>query len=285
MESLIPGRARPDLVKFRLGIGTYLGRDDDATDALYADAIRRALELGINVIDTAINYRHQRSERVIGKVLAEGRVARENVVIATKGGFLARGAGPEPGSVRPDEIVAGCHCMAPAHLRDQIDRSRRNLGVQTIDIYYVHNPETQLEEIAPAQFLRRMRAVFETFEEAVASGSIGVYGTATWNGYREPDQLKLPELLTLAREVGGANHHFRAIQLPFNQAMPEAREFIAAAKDAGMTIMTSASIMQGRLPDLAAGLRFVLATPGVDVALVGAKRKEHVEANVRAAQG
>jgi aryl-alcohol dehydrogenase-like predicted oxidoreductase len=283
METLTPGRARPDLVKFRLGIGTYLGRDDDATDALYADAIGRALELGVNVIDSAINYRHQRSERAIGGVLKN--FARENILVATKGGFLARGAGPAPGTVRPDEIVANCHCMAPAHLRDQIERSRRNLGVATIDIYYVHNPETQLEELPRDEFLRRMRAAFETLEAAVAEGKIGVYGTATWSGYREPGELSLPELLAIAREVGGADHHFRAIQLPYNQAMPQARAFIAAAADAGMTIMTSASIMQGKLPDPAAALRFVLGTPGVAVALVGAKTRAHVEVNVRAAQG
>ena len=283
METLTPGRARSDLVKFRLGIGTYLGRDDDATDALYADAIRRAVELGVNVIDTAINYRHQRSERVIGGVLRD--VPREKVLVATKGGFLARGAGPAPGTVRPDEIVANCHCMAPAHLRDQIERSRRNLGLATIDIYYVHNPETQLDEVPRDEFLRRMRSVFETFEAAVADGKIGVYGTATWSGYREPGELSLPELLAIAREVGGADHHFRAIQLPYNQAMPQAREFIAAAADAGMTIMTSASIMQGKLPDPASALRFVLSTPGVAVALVGAKARAHVESNVRAAQG
>src|SRR5437867_13322853 len=72
-----------------IGIGTYLGRDDDATDASYARAVRRALELGINVIDSAINYRNQRSERAVGKALRDGAVPRERVAICTKGGFLA----------------------------------------------------------------------------------------------------------------------------------------------------------------------------------------------------
>ena len=48
-----------------LGLGTYLGPEDGATDVLYQDAIVRALELGFNVLDTAVNYRHQRSERAI----------------------------------------------------------------------------------------------------------------------------------------------------------------------------------------------------------------------------
>src|SRR5437879_12075964 len=46
-----------------LGLGTYLGREDAATDSLYRRAIGQALERGLNVIDTAVNYRHQRSER------------------------------------------------------------------------------------------------------------------------------------------------------------------------------------------------------------------------------
>src|SRR5438093_7239019 len=53
-----------------LGLGTYLGAEDGATDVLYQDAVVRALELGVNVIDTAVNYRHQRSERAIRTALA-----------------------------------------------------------------------------------------------------------------------------------------------------------------------------------------------------------------------
>jgi len=60
-----------------LGLGTYLGADDGETDVLYQDAIVRALELGVNVLDTAVNYRHQRSERAIRTALAT-RSARES---------------------------------------------------------------------------------------------------------------------------------------------------------------------------------------------------------------
>src|SRR5437762_3638643 len=73
-----------------IGLGTYLGRDDAATDALYAGAVARAVERGINVLDTAVNYRHQPSERAIGAALARaigaGSVRRDEVVVATKGG-------------------------------------------------------------------------------------------------------------------------------------------------------------------------------------------------------
>ena len=76
-----------------IGIGTYLGEPDDATDAAYAAALREAIRGGINFIDTAVNYRLQRSERVIGKVIAElvaaGEIKREEIVVATKGGYVA----------------------------------------------------------------------------------------------------------------------------------------------------------------------------------------------------
>ena len=70
-----------------IGIGTYLGNADDETDARYSAAVSRAVELGANVIDTAANYRFQRSERAIGKALAQLTAkgfSRAEIVICTK---------------------------------------------------------------------------------------------------------------------------------------------------------------------------------------------------------
>ncbi|PYM32383.1 MAG: aldo/keto reductase, partial [Candidatus Rokuibacteriota bacterium] len=144
-----------------LGIGTYLGREDAETDVAYQDALVRALELGINTVDTAVNYRHQRSERAIRTALAaafgRGLARRDEVVVATKGGYVPfDGAVPrdprawftqtylDTGIVGPGDVVGGIHCIAPRYLADQIERSRANLGLETLDIYYVHNPESQL---------------------------------------------------------------------------------------------------------------------------------------------
>ncbi|MGH8338056.1 MAG: aldo/keto reductase, partial [Gammaproteobacteria bacterium] len=90
----LPGNYRPtmDLALSTIGIGTYLGEHDTRTDAAYAESLRLALALGINLIDTAVNYRLQRSERVIGRILKEaidgGTLKREEVVVATKGGYV-----------------------------------------------------------------------------------------------------------------------------------------------------------------------------------------------------
>ena len=323
-----PGHFRAalgDLQLGSLGIGTYLGRDDAATDAGYAASVRRALQLGINVVDSAINYRNQRSERAVGAALRESGVARESIVLCTKGGYLPFDAARphdmrgyiedtyiRPGILRADDIVAGCHAMTPRYLDDQIERSRRNLGVACIDVYYVHNPETQLGEVPRAEFLARLRRAFEALEKACAEGRIAAYGTATWNGYLleadEEEHLSLAEVLAAARDAGGAQHHFRALQLPFNLEMDEAatkrnqggRTLLEAARDAGLAVFSSASVLQGRLTqrlpqdvrdklqglqtDAQRALQFARSTPGITCALVGMKTPAHAEENAALAK-
>src|SRR6056297_1173157 len=71
-----------------VGIGTYLGDPTDAVDDRYHAALVTALEHGVNLVDTAVNYRCQRSERVVGRALSDADVDRDEVVVATKGGFV-----------------------------------------------------------------------------------------------------------------------------------------------------------------------------------------------------
>jgi aryl-alcohol dehydrogenase-like predicted oxidoreductase len=83
---------------------------------------------------------------------------REAVLVATKGGFVpfdgerpadsgryVREEYVDTGLVDPADLVLGRHCLGPAFIDDQLDRSLSNLGLGTVDLYYVHNPETQLE--------------------------------------------------------------------------------------------------------------------------------------------
>src|SRR5215831_1167490 len=76
------------LILSSLGIGTYLGQPDPKTDEGYTQAVVTSVENGINVIDAAINYRFQRSERSIGTALqqlAAKGFEREELVLCTKG--------------------------------------------------------------------------------------------------------------------------------------------------------------------------------------------------------
>jgi aryl-alcohol dehydrogenase-like predicted oxidoreductase len=321
-------RETQGLVTSSLGIGTYLGQPDDKTDASYTAALVAAVENGINLIDAAINYRFQRSERSIGaaiKQLAAKGIARDEVILCTKGGYLTPdGSMPpdpneyffreylQPGIFSAKDIVAGSHCLTPRFLENQLGRSLRNLGVDSVDVYYLHNPETQLGEISRPNFLERIRDAFEWLESAAAAGKIQFYGMATWNGFRQQakarDAMQLAELAQIARDVAGEKHRFRFVQLPFNLGMTEAltlgnqsvggreRTAMEAASELGITLIASASLLQGQvarnLPafvgqalgletDAERALQFVRSSPGITTALVGMSSVEHVRANTR----
>ena len=323
-------RERQGLTISSIGIGTYLGEPDAATDMDYREAIIAAVWGGVNLIDTAINYRMQRSERSVGAALrglATAGFARDGVVVCTKAGFLTPDgdmpADPNAyffrefiskGIFSVDDIAAGCHCIAPRYIEDQIERSRRNLGLSCIDVFYVHNPETQLSEVSREVWNSRMAAAFEVLESAVVAGKIRAYGVATWNAFRNDtraqDYLSLEAVCGLARQAGGSEHHFRFVQLPFNIAMPEALirpnqtvggktvSVIQAARDLGISLVASASLLQthvvgkvspsihtvlGLRNDIECALQFVRSAPGISSALVGMKRVDHVKANLKLA--
>jgi aryl-alcohol dehydrogenase-like predicted oxidoreductase len=324
-------RQARELVLSSLGIGTYLGQPNENTDSGYTAAIVAAIESGINVIDSAINYRLQRSERSVGtalKVLARKNFSRDEIVVCTKGGYLTPdGSMPadpnryffeeyiQKGVFTAKDIAGGCHCIAARFLENQLGRSLKNLGVECVDIYYLHNPETQLSDISPEDFLKRVREAFIFLESAAARGQIQFYGMATWNGFRQqksaPDLIQLEQIAAIAKEIAGEKHRFRFVQLPFNLAMTEAltlgnqtvgtneKTVMEAADELGITLIASASLLQGQvaqnLPHFVAdalglendaerALQFARSAPGIMTALVGMSRAAHVEANARLVQ-
>ncbi len=290
-----------DLRVSSLGIGTYLGGTDEATDRAYTGALIAAGERGINFFDAAINYRNQRSERCIGAALRQ--LQRDEIVVCTKAGYLTPGA--IPSSLKPDDVVGSMHSVAPHFLADQIERSRANLGIDTIDVFYLHNPETQLGLIAPDEFEKRIRRAFALLERQAEDQKIRWYGMATWDGFRKPGALNLERLAEIAGEEGGPNHRFRFIQLPFNLAMVEAYgdggdSVLKQAAWLGITVVASQTLIKGRvlgqMPDEVAALlpgletnaqraiQFTRSTPGIAVALVGMSREGHVDENLGVAR-
>jgi aryl-alcohol dehydrogenase-like predicted oxidoreductase len=220
-----------------------------------------------------------------------------------------------PGIIKTGDVVADCHCMAPGYLKRQIEATLANLGLASLDLYYLHNPETQLDQVSRDEFLKRVGAAFEVLEEAVRQGKVRAYGTATWNAYRSRagsrGHLSLESLVGVAREVGGADHHFKVIRVPYNLGMPEALaeqtqqingktvSLLEAAKVLGVYVVSSASILQGQLTwglpsklqevlgeqtDAQRAIQFVRSTPGLGTALVGMKRVEHVRENLAVAR-
>jgi len=319
-----------------IGLGSYLGECDDADDIRYADTAHHAIATGINLLDSAINYRCQRSERAFGKALSRAvrmeTAARDELVVCSKGGYIPLDVTQpatreeyqeyvkreylDAGIMRAEDIVAGGHCLTPAFLANQLSRSRTNLGVESVDLYYLHNPEQQLDAVEESELERRIRAAFEMLEERCAAGEIAAYGCATWGGLRTPPgergHLSLAMLVNCAREAGGAAHHFQAVQLPINLAMSEAIRvqtqrvngraltLLEAASELGVAVIASASLLQAklasRLPqqmrealpglstDAQRAIAFVRGLPVVASALVGMRSAGHVRENLGAAR-
>lgn len=317
-----------DLKVSTIGLGTYLGDCDDATDESYRRAITEAVSLGCNFLDTASNYRCQRSERTLGTALIDlesDGITRDELVIATKGGYIPFDGSPpaDPADyVRErfldrsvftvDDVAANSHVLAPSFLKDQLKQSLRNLGIESVDIYYLHNPEAQLAAVDRDVFEARMLAAIEFLESAVTEGKIRFYGTATWNAYRvtpeSKDFVSLADVVAMARDVAGDGHHFRFVQAPYNLAMTESfttqsqnvdgeeLSLCQAAESLGLYLVSSVSLAQGKLTrglpdwlstlfkgfetDAQRSLQFVRSTPGLTSALVGMKSVEHVRENL-----
>lgn len=326
-----PGNYRKwrDLRISSIGIGTYLGPDDDETDERYESAIVEAVRSGCNHIDTAINYRCMRSERAVGRALAKlidgNLAARDEIILATKGGYLPYENEPpsdvdayikrrflDTGLVAKNEMAGGSHSLGRRFLRDQVERSITNLGVECIDLYYIHNPEVQAALISKDDFLARMRSAFDVMEEFVESGKIRAYGVSSWDAFRVPPSARqyvaLEDLLEQAERVAGNSHHLSAVQLPFNPAMMEGFALnaqphegnLVSAFDAisseGLLCVTSSPLLQGRLlkafpPFLTSGmkgydthaaraLQFARSIPGVHTVLAGMADPLHVAENL-----
>lgn len=332
--------ARHDgLIFSKLGFGTFIKepyKEENYTFD-YKDALKTAIRNGVNVIDTAINYRYQQSEREIGAVLdelfAQGEVRREELIICSKGGFIPLDfpfpENPyawihehiiEKGLAKQDDIELDQHCMSPAFLKDSLERSLTNLHVKCLDIYFLHNPETQLTKIGYQGFLKNLEDIFATFEAMVSEGKIKSYGIAVWNAlsYEEhnPEYINLEDVYDVACKVAGNNHHFKYIQLPFNIAKTNAYSVanqkmhdgnyytpLQAAYKLGLGVISSTSLLQMHLfkrafkpeigylldskmelqSDVQLALQFVRSTKGIVSSLFSSRSNEHVHSNLQIA--
>src|SRR5574341_784278 len=137
-----------------IGVGTYLGNADNATDVLVKDAVKKSILSAVNVIDTAINYRSQKAERSVGKAISElieeGKIKRDEVFISTKNGYVTNDADVKeefwqyinhslvkPGIIKSQDISSGYHCMTIPYLENQLNKSLSNLDVNCVDLMYL----------------------------------------------------------------------------------------------------------------------------------------------------
>ena len=309
-----------------IGIGTYLGEPDTRTDELVKNAVKQSVLSGVNVIDTAINYRAQKAERSVGKAISEliegGKISRDQIFVSSKNGYVTNDADIQedfmqyvmrelgkPGIVKEGDITSGYHCMTTSFLSDQLDRSLKNLDLECLDLMYLHNSiEGQIKDVSKEQFLENLKSVFELYEQKRDEGKIKFYGMATWECFRVMNDnsqfLLLEDIVEMAKNVGGENHGFKFIQLPYNMNYDQALlgknqliqnkpvSILESAVTLGIGVFTSVPFMQGRLlspgvmpdfndlkPSLRA-LQFIRSSPGVLAPLVGQKLSEHVSENL-----
>lgn len=309
-----------------VGVGTYLGNIDNETDDFVKNAVKNSILGGINVIDTAINYRSQKAERSVGKAISEliqdNELNRNEIFISTKNGYVTNDGDVKEdfwqyvnteyvskGVIQTNDITSGYHCMTIPYLNDQLERSRKNLRLDCIDLMYLHNAiEGQIKDINKEQFMKNLRSCFEFYETKRKEGKIRFYGMATWECFRvqkdNPQFLELSNVISLANEVGGSDHGFRFIQLPYNMYLDQAlmiknqtfdgqlESILQVSKRFGLGVFTSVPLMQGKLlspgvlpefdnlkPSLRA-LQFTRSTPGVLASIVGHKVDEHVKENL-----
>ena len=264
-----------------IGIGTYLGNADNATDILVKDAIKKSVLLGVNVIDTAINYRSQKAERSVRKAVSElieeGKVKREELFVSTKNGYITNDADVKeefweyinntlvkPGIIKSGDISSGYHCMTISYLENQLKTSLKNLDFDCVDLMYLHNAaEGQLPDISKEEFMKNLKLVFEFYENQRKEGTIKYYGMATWDCFRvpkeNPQHLLLQDVLKLAKEAGGIENGFKFIQLPYNMYLDQALtlqnqtvngkeiSILIASKNLGIGVFASVPLMQSKL--------------------------------------
>ncbi|MCX5720641.1 MAG: DUF255 domain-containing protein [Nitrospirae bacterium] len=231
------------LTTSRLGFGTYRV---DTREPEHRESLKYALREGVNLIDTSTNYMDGDSERLVGSVLGEliqsGELARDEVIVVTKIGYVQgqnlkqAEAREQAGHPYPEMVKYGegiWHCFHQEYLADQLTLSLDRLGLATLDVCLLHNPEYFLSEAAHHAggdlmatrevFYRRLEQAFTFFESQVAAGRIRHYGVSSNTVTEDSSNAEATSLSRMceaakaaAASQGMDRHHFAVLQCPMN---------------------------------------------------------------------
>lgn len=313
-----------------VGMGTYLGNLSAQDDAdLEKSLCYSVKEGGINVIDSSINYRSMLSEKCIGRAITslieEEVIDRESVFICTKNGYVTNDGDLSKvdidtylqlmflnnNIISRSDLSPSYHIMNPNYISRCIDKSLCNMGINTIDLIYIHNSfESWYNIVDRSTYHEMLSRVFQLYEDFRQKGKINFYGMATWNCFTSKENskgyLSLKEVVNIANDVGGRNNGFKFVQFPFNMYLNEPYTFrnqptdtsskatlLEAAQKYGIHVFTSVPLYQGKLlqselnrspldnlPAMSLKLlQFVRSTPGITAPLIGQKKTLHTKEN------
>jgi aryl-alcohol dehydrogenase-like predicted oxidoreductase len=269
----------------------YAGRDDQESLA----TLERAFELGITFYDTADMYGPYTNEELVGRFLKGDRGRRDRVVIATKFGIVRDPSNPQ---VRG---VSG----RPEYVRSSCEGSLRRLGIDTIDLYYLHrvDPDTPIEETVGAmarlveegkvRFLGLSEASPDTLRRASAVHGITALQTEYSLWSRDPED----GVLDACRELGIGFVAYSPLGRGFLTGQLKSFEDLApddyrrhSPRFQGENFQKNLDLVK-RIEDMARAkkctpaqlaLAWVLAQGDDVVPIPGTKRRKYLEENVGA---
>lgn len=229
----------PALLPFRvsrIGIGTYRAHRDRTE---HHEALREAFISGINIVDTAANHSDGAAEVLVGNVIREliesKRLFRDEVVVVERAGFIEDSALQLLRGRMPADTVALsptlAHCIHPDFLSMQIEWSLQRLGLQTIDLFLLQNPEIQRDSEKDGSFFDRIQKSLARLEEERSRGRIQFYGISS-NLLPSAEGIAMLERILKIAPPG-----FRAIQLPANLLETGYRPVAALARKKGIFTM------------------------------------------------
>ncbi|MCA0997078.1 aldo/keto reductase [Alloyangia pacifica] len=154
MKTMRMGQGGPELPAFGIGAMSFADFYGETTDANSHAVLDAAVEAGVRHVDTSNVYGMGRSEKAIGSWLKARSGGREMLHIATKAGITKDAAGKR------------CYDNSPEHLEAELDGSLKRLGVEQVDLFYVHRREQA----------RPIEEVTQTLAGLVKKGKIAAFG-------------------------------------------------------------------------------------------------------------
>lgn len=289
--------AKTDIQISRIGLGTNAvgGHNlfENVNEEEGKELVRTALNNGVNFIDTADLYGPYRSEELVGEVLKEFK--RDDYVVATKGGQRWLGDGVIKTSNRPE------------YLREALEKSLQRLGLDYVDLYYIHYPDKEtpfaesIGELARLKEEGKIRAIgvsnvtLAQLKEANAHGDISALQSPYSMLERSAEEGFLPYCvenhisfipygpLAFGLLGGGFSknskldpHDWRG-SIPLFQGAQFERTLETVDK-----LKEMAEQKNTTLPNLA--LAWLLAQEGVAAVIPGGKRKERILENIGACE-